>query len=222
MNKAILIIDAQRGFMPASEGEKLGLDGFGELPVQHGETTVNPVNRLLGMAATLGFETATTQDWHPYETAHFTDEGVEPNFTTTWPRHCVAGTPGAELHPEIKLPRGTRRFTKGSEHLTRGEDDLSYSGYYAEDPTTGHTLPEWLKARNITEIVLGGLALDYCVGKTALDLRQKLAVDVTLALDATAPVAPETGQAMLRQLITSGVHLATTDELLTKYLPADA
>lgn len=209
---ALIIVDAQRGFMPASEGARLGVHGFGELPVAEGEQIVAPLNRLLGAAATRGYNIATTQDWHPRGTAHFAAEGTEPNFTTTWPEHCVDGTPGAELHPGLILPATTHRFIKGTEVLERGEDDLSYSGYYAFDPTTGRTLPEWLARSKTRAVVLGGLALDYCVGRTAIDLREKLGLDVTLALDATRPVAAETGEAMVQQLQDLGIRLVTTDE----------
>jgi nicotinamidase-related amidase len=63
------LIDAQRGFMPAEEGERLGLPGFGELGVPRGEEIVANANALLS-ACVIRF---TTQDWHPRETAHFAD-----------------------------------------------------------------------------------------------------------------------------------------------------
>lgn len=207
--KAVGIIDAQRGFMPLEEGTHLHRDGFGELPVTDGESIVPVVNRLLGVYATLGYDLFTTQDWHPYDTAHFSET---PNFTTTWPRHCVDGQPGAELHPNIITPPQTERFTKGSEVLEHGEDDLSYSGYYAEDPTTGGTLPEWLKNRGIKEVLLGGLALDYCVGRTALDLRTKLGLDVIVAIDATRGINDTSVKAMLEAFDEHGITTTLSDE----------
>lgn len=214
IDTAVVIIDEQRGFMPASEGERLALSGFGELGVPGGEDTVAPINHLLGAAAAAGALIATTQDWHPYETAHFAPEGESPNFTTTWPRHCVDGTPGAELHPELLVPHTRVRFIKGMEHLEHGEDDLSYSGYYAIDPVTNLSLPEWLQQNKVREVVLGGLALDYCVGKSALDLREKSGLTVKVALDATRPVAPETGEHMIAHLQRAGVQLTTTSDVI--------
>jgi nicotinamidase/pyrazinamidase len=208
---AIGIIDVQAGFMPASEGKRLGLPGFGELPVPEGEQVIAPLDRLLGAFALHRYGIFTTQDWHPHTTAHFSET---PNFTTNWPVHCVAGTPGAELHPDLVLPGAHERFTKGFEPLERGEDDLSYSGYYAEDPVTGKKLPEWLGDHGYTKVVLGGLALDYCVGKTALDLRTKLGLDVIVAIDATRGIAEPSVQDMLSQFKQTGIEVATTDELL--------
>lgn len=216
--RALGIIDAQRGFMPASEGDRLHLNGFGELAVTDGEQIINPVNRLLGAYALQGYNIFTTQDWHPHQTAHFSDN---PDFVTNWPVHCVDGTPGAELHPAICLPGSRTRFIKGFEPLEDGKDDTSYSGFNAEDPTTGENLPEWLHDRGVTEVLLGGLALDYCVGKTALDLRRKLGLDVIVAIDATRGISDTSVINMLKEFKTAGVRTTTTDEWLAA-LPAAA
>ncbi len=210
MNKVALgIIDAQRGFMPAEEGDRLALPGFGELPVRHGNRIIPHLNALIRQVDTV----FTTQDFHPAETAHFAEE---PNFTTTWPVHCVGGTPGAELHPELRIGTKAERFYKGSEVLERGEDDTSYSGYNARAFDDDKPLPEWLKEQGVTEVILGGLALDYCVRATGLDLRNLLGIDVTLVTDATEPVAQETGLTAIDELEASGVHFETTEEILAR------
>ena len=218
MNKNIAfgLIDAQRGFMPAEEGERLGLPGFGELGVPNGERIVPKVNALLAQAALNNLVTFTTQDWHPENTAHFS---AEPNFNTTWPAHCVAETPGAELNPEIVLPRGTKRIIKGTEVLLNGEDDTSYSGLNGQDPETGQTTKEFLEENNVKIVILGGLALDYCVKETALDFKKKLGLQVAVVTDATQPVAQETGLAAIDELEKAGVKLITTDQAL-KYMEA--
>jgi nicotinamidase/pyrazinamidase len=213
MSKTALgIIDAERGFMPAEEGDRLGAQGFGELPVADGEQIVSPVNALLKAAGAHGIATFTTQDWHPRETAHF---AAEPNFTTTWPVHCVAETPGAELHPDIELSDATERFIKGFEPLERGEDDTSYSGSNAIN-ADGESLPNWLRSEGVTEVALGGLALDYCVKATALDLKQEAGLDVTVITDSTRAITPETGRQALEELEAAGVRLATTAEWLER------
>lgn len=213
MTKALGIIDAQRGFMSATEGLLLRRRGFGELPVPDGEQIIAPLNRLIGVYSLCGQPIFTTQDWHPLTTAHFSDT---PDFKTTWPKHCVAGSPGAALHPYIKLPVGARRFFKGEQPLEHGEDDLSYSGYYATDPHSGLSLPEWLKKHSITEVLLGGLALDYCVGKTALDLKQRTGIAVTVAIDATRGVTSESSEAVLGQFTEAGVNVTTTAQYSAK------
>ena len=185
MKETVLgIIDAQRGFMPAEEGEKLDRAGFGELPVTDGQRIIPVVKRLLWAMGSVN--TFTTQDWHPEHTAHFSDE---PDFMTNWPVHCVGGTEGAEIHPALESTLGPQvtRFYKGEEQLEDGKDDLSYSGFYGKTDE-GLMLPDWLIERKADAVVLGGLALDYCVGKTALDLRQKLGLEVTIAIDATRAI----------------------------------
>ena len=204
------IIDAQRGFMPVTEGEKVDRAGFGELPVAEGQKIIPVVKRLLWK---LGAEnTFTTQDWHPTHTAHFSEN---PDFVTNWPMHCVGGTKGAELHPELESALSTQvtRFYKGQECLEDGKDDLSYSGYYAE-ADNGLTLPEWLTKREAKAVVLGGLALDYCVGKTALDLRTKMDLDVTVVVDATRGIADPSIEAMYAAFDAAGVRTTTSMEVL--------
>lgn len=225
MNKdiALGIIDAQRGFMPAGEGERLGQQGFGELTVPDGEKIIAPLNKLLLSGS---FDLVfTTQDWHPKETAHFNEN---PNYMTTWPTHCVAHTDGAKLHQDIKLPEMTHKFKKGQEILHDGKDDTSYSGFNAFrineyylgmgelSSQKKETLPQFLNKNNVKTLVLGGLALDYCVKATAIDFKRKSAIDVVVVTDATKPVAQETGEQALVDLQAAGVRLMNTDELIVE------
>jgi nicotinamidase/pyrazinamidase len=212
-NIALGIIDEQRGFMPASEGIRLGQQGFGELPVPGGEEIITPTNQLLGAFAAIGADVFTTQDWHPHITAHFSDN---PDFATNWPVHCVDGTLGAELHPELELPAYRERFIKGFEPLEHGEDDTSYSAHYAEHAATGISLPEWLRHRQPETVYLAGLALDYCVGKTALDLKVKDGFDVTVVLDATRGISPESTNATLEEFAANGVKVTDTRAVLAE------
>jgi len=210
-NVAVGIVDAQRGFMPADEGQRLNVDGFGELPIERGQRVVAPINKLLGAATLRSLVRFTTQDWHPRGTAHF---AAEPNFATTWPEHCVQDTPGAEIHPDIKVPAGTVTIKKGNEVLARGEDDTSYSGANGKT-ADGELLGDVLRERGVTEVVLGGLALDHCVKATALDLK-KQGFDVFVAMDATAAVAKETGFDAIHELEKAGITLTTTAQYLNR------
>jgi len=203
------LIDAQRGFMPAEVGVNLGVAGFGELGVAEGDHIVPLVNRVMTEVAARGGYVFTTQDWHPADTAHFS---ATPNFTTTWPVHCVAETAGADFHPDLVFPTGTVHFHKGMDVLVRGEDDTSYSGYYATD-ASGARLPDVLRAQGITTLYLAGLALDYCVGSTALDMVQKVGIPVVVLLDATRPVAAATGEAMVARFGQMGVAVAQSTDV---------
>jgi nicotinamidase/pyrazinamidase len=200
------IIDAQAGFMPT----QTAVAGTGELGVGEGDLIIPLVNRLTQYALDQGWDIFTTQDWHPAQTAHFS---ATPNYTTTWPVHCVAGTAGAAIHPEIVVPAGATPFHKGIDVLSDGADDTSYSGYYAQTET-GILLPAWIVQRQISHVYLVGLAFDYCVGSTALDLVQRCGVAVSVIIDATRPVAMPSQQTMLARLAAAGVTVGTMNEVV--------
>jgi nicotinamidase/pyrazinamidase len=197
--KALGIIDMQNGFMPKSAIYRAG---FGELPVANGEQIVPVINDLVKQARIAGLAIFSTQDWHPKITAHFVKDGGD------WPVHCVAGTPGAELHPGLDID-GVTRFKKGQAPLLRPTDrDLSYSGFYATD-SSGQTLPEWLERNDIRTAYLLGVAFEVCVAATALDLRRKFAV--TVIENATRPVDPATAQEKRIELLNAGVRIANAE-----------
>lgn len=217
--KALVIVDAQRGFMPASEGERLGLPGFGELEVNGGELIVPRINKITEAFRRCLYPILTTQDWHPKHTAHFADE---PNYVDTWPVHCVAGTAGAELHPDLEVAKHTalaRRFVKGDIACDSPDDDDSYTGVLAYNPETDITLPDWLKNRYIKKVYVTGLALGdgdehkLCVDSTAADLYD-LGYDVTLVTDAAEAVVPENREKCFRNLGAKGIRLMTTAQVL--------
>lgn len=213
-NRALIIVDVQRGFMPAAEGERLHAKGFGELGVNGGELIVDKINQLSEQFATNACPIATTQDYHPTQTAHFSQE---PNYINTWPVHCVGGTPGAESHPNLRVANdiNAEHFIKGDVDCTSPEDDTSYTGTLAYQPATGTTLPQWLREQQATDVYVTGLALGdggdnkLCVDSTAIDLHNQ-GFDVTLITDATEAVFSENRELCFRQLGLRGIGLATT------------
>jgi nicotinamidase/pyrazinamidase len=216
---ALVIVDAQRGFMPAAEGERLQLPGFGELGVDGGEKIVAPINALTRYFNALGADIATTQDWHPTQTAHF---GTPPNYVDTWPVHCVAGTPGAELAPDLLVAKDTGlayMFRKGRESITDPADDTSYTGALAAEVDTEELLPAFLKRRGVKYVVAVGLALGdgeenkLCLDSTATDL-QAGGFEVTVVTDAVEAVMPENRKKSLDAMAALGIRLATTEEVL--------
>lgn len=220
-NTALVIVDAQRGFMPASEGRRLHLDGFGELGVEGGEKIIDNLNQLSERFADASLPIATTQDFHPAQTAHFSDQ---PNYINTWPAHCIGGTPGAELHPELRVINDitATHFIKGDIPCTSPEDDTSYTGALAYQPETRTLLPDWLHEQNTKHIYVTGLALGdgdehkLCVDSTAVDLHDQ-GFEVTLVTDATEAVFAENRELCFRRLGAHGVHLATTNEILSAF-----
>jgi nicotinamidase/pyrazinamidase len=165
---ALIVVDVQNDFA----------DPAGGLSVAGGDAIVPTVNAEIASASAGGAYVVYTQDWHPASTPHFAKDGG------IWPVHCVAGTWGAELHPDLVEVAGGR-VRKG----VNGED--GYSGFTMRDAQTGETIPteleELLRARDIERVVVCGLATDYCVKATAIDAAT-LGFETSLLPEAIRPV----------------------------------
>lgn len=187
---ALVVVDLQNDFA----------DPAGRLAVTGGDAIVPAVNDAVRDAVDAGALVVATQDWHPETTPHFAKDGG------VWPVHCVAGTWGAELHPSFEAPIDLPRVRKG----TNGED--GYSGFTMRDPESGAELPTelegLLRERSIEQVVLCGLATDYCVMATALDA-VRLGFDITVLGEAIAAVnlSPEDGDRALAHMAESGVRI---------------
>ena len=142
---ALLIVDVQNDFCPG-----------GSLPVPQGDQVVPILNEYARRFHAAGLPVIASRDWHPAQTRHFTTGGG------TWPPHCVQGTPGAEFHPDLRLPQGAAVISKGMD-----PDSDCYSAFEAltED---GRPLAELLRARGVRRLFVGGLATDYCVRASVL------------------------------------------------------
>lgn len=171
---ALIVVDVQNDFA----------DPAGGLSVAGGGRIIGAVNREIGRARDAGALIVATQDWHPEHTPHFARDGG------VWPVHCVAGTWGAGLHPDLALPDDAPRVRKGA----NGED--GYSGFTMRDPVSGETTPTelegFLRDGGVDSVVVVGLATDYCVKATALDAL-RLGFRTTIATDAIAAVDLEAG-----------------------------
>jgi nicotinamidase/pyrazinamidase len=184
---ALVVVDVQNDFA----------DPEGSLYVRGGEDIVATINADIEATRAAGGTVVLTQDWHPPTTPHFIDDGG------TWPVHCVRGTWGAELHPDL---RGDADLVvrKG----TGGED--GYSAFTVLDPTTGEQTPTglggYLAERGIERVVVVGLAADVCVKATALDAHAA-GLDTVVRWDATraVEVAPGDGDRALEALRRAGV-----------------
>jgi nicotinamidase/pyrazinamidase len=164
---ALVVVDVQNDFA----------DPAGSLHVPGGDEVVAEVAELVRRAGAAGATVVYTQDWHPERTPHFADAGGR------WPVHCVRGTWGAELHPDLPVEGPVVR--KGT-----GPED-GYSGFTVRDLTTGEDQATDLRAvldeAGAQRLVIVGLARDVCVAATALDGRRH-GYPVTVVLAATRPV----------------------------------
>ncbi len=146
---ALIVVDVQNDFA----------DPAGGLSVADGDAVVPVLNKEIARAQEAGARVVYTADWHPESTPHFAKDGG------IWPVHCVAGTWGAEFHPDLVVDGPVVR--KGA----NGED--GYSGFTMKDPESDETMPtelaQLLRDWEVTRVVVTGLATDYCVKATALD-----------------------------------------------------
>jgi nicotinamidase/pyrazinamidase len=125
---------------------------------------------------------------------HFADE---PDFVDTWPRHCEAGTRGAAFHRGLDTSHLDALFLKG-------RHTAAYSGF--EGLCGSDSLHDWLQARGVDSLEIGGLATDHCVRATALDA-VRLGYHVVVRTDLIAGVAPDTTAAALIEMAAAGVQL---------------
>ncbi|GAB3564670.1 isochorismatase family protein [Spelaeicoccus albus] len=209
--RALVVVDVQNDFC---EGGALGVDGGS-----------GAAARIAELVAGGGYDrVAATKDWHIDPGAHFSDD---PDYVTSWPVHCRAGTPGADFHEALADARFDAVFLKGqySDGYSGfdaaaasadvggrwAEDDAAPAGAVNAEPAdTGPAeagippLAGWLAGADVVDVV--GLATDHCVRATALDaVRHDFRVRVLLQY--CAGVSPATIDAALAELKSAGVEL---------------
>lgn len=157
----------------------------GSLTVHQGEQVVAPINSVAAAVRQTGGDVAFTRDWHPATTPHF----------EAWPVHCVAETEGAAFHPELGVRQEDTIISKGMEQTD------GYSGWegVADDGATLDTIIAPQTREEKVRVFIGGLATDYCVKATAVDIATHFKADDRVQLF------------LLRDAIRA-VGLAPTDE----------
>lgn len=178
--QALVIVDLQNDFCPG-----------GSLAVPDGDKIVPVVNDLIEKFSRAGLPIFATRDWHPDNHVSFKAQGG------TWPPHCVQNTPGARFHPDLRLPDSATVISKAD-----SEEKDAYSGF------DGTNLEALLKEAGVDQIVVCGLATDYCVKATALDgLKAGLAVTVVEDAIRGVDVQPGDAEKALAELQKAGASL---------------
>jgi nicotinamidase/pyrazinamidase len=183
--RALLIVDVQNDFC---EG--------GSLAVAGGAAVARAISDFLASPAAGRYDhIVASQDYHIDPGSHFSGE---PDFATTWPPHCVAGTAGANFHPDFDASRVEEVFRKG-------QHAAAYSAFEGLSESS-ETLLAWLSRHEVKDLDVVGIATDYCVRASAADAASAgFATAVPLAL--TAGVDPTTTAEALNSLRTAGVTL---------------
>lgn len=193
---ALVVVDMQVDFA----------DPAGSLYVRGAEEIVVGVAADIDAARAAGATVVFTQDWHPSVTPHFAKDGG------LWPVHCVIDSPGADFVPGL-MTDGSSPLD-GPDFLVRkgsGPED-GYSAFSVLDlqtrQTRGTELSVVLDENGIMDIVVIGLAGDWCVKETAVDgIRLGYGVTVPLTLTRFVELRPGDGEAAVRAMREAGVHL---------------
>jgi nicotinamidase/pyrazinamidase len=195
MARALLIVDVQNDF---TEGGALGVAG--------GADVAAGVTKLVAEHPDAYQLVIASRDWHNPDDdngGHFATD-AEPDFRTTWPEQCVAGTPGADYHPALNTD-------SIDVHLRKGQGVPAYSVYEGttDDGESVHTV---LERQAITDIDIVGLATDHCVRASAIDAVEH-GRRVRVLTDLVAGVAADSSEAALAELAHLGVVLTTSNDV---------
>lgn len=205
MSRALIIVDVQNDFC---EG--------GSLAVEGGAAAAAAISEYLDANHQHFDHIVATQDWHVDPGSHFSDT---PDLVDSWPPHCRAGSKGAELHPDLDAEYIQAYFRKG-------QYTAAYSGFEGvlapeDEVPTGELAPgdlppaeldedalgldDWLQSHGVEEVVVVGIATDYCVKATALDAVQA-GYSVTVIGELTAGIGEDLG-GTYAELEENGVEL---------------
>lgn len=185
---ALLVVDVQRDFC---EGGSLAVGG--------GEAAAAAITDLIEASHGAYAMVVATRDWHIDPGAHFAPAGSQPDYAQTWPVHCVAGSPGAEWHPDLRLP-------EGAVVISKGETAAAYSGFEGQSED-GRSLADVLRGAGVEAVDVAGIATSYCVKATALDA-VKAGFRTRVLAPLTADVDAARTPATLEELRRKGVKIA--------------
>lgn len=202
MTRALIVVDVQNDFC---EGGSLGVAGGAEVAaavrelVAANPADVPPDPVHVSADAPVYAHVVATGDEHVDPGDHFS---ADPDFVDSWPRHCVAGTPGADFHPAFAPAAEAGEI---DEVFRKGAHAAAYSGFEGT-ASDGTPLAAWLRDHGVTDVDVVGIATDHCVKATALDaVREGFGTRVLLSL--TAGVAPETTRRAVDEMREAGVEL---------------
>ncbi|MBC2681969.1 isochorismatase family protein [Corynebacterium anserum] len=216
--RALIVVDVQNDFVDGSLGTARGAEVAAAIS-SYFDTDATKYDHIVG-----------TLDWHIDPSGHFVAEGEEPDYSETWPVHCVAGSDGAKPFKALHTEPIEAWFRKG-------EYSAAYSGFEGylvpaasalgalmggvpgealADSGQGRgltlrkrtqSLEEWLKDREITHVDVVGIATDFCVKATALDA-QRAGFHTTVIEKLCAPVSEEGASEACEELRAAGVLIS--------------
>lgn len=192
MARALVIVDVQNDFC---EGGSLAVDG--------GAAVAAGITTHLAESGDEYDHVVATRDFHVDPGEHF--DADNPDYSVSFPPHCRAETAGAGFHPSLDVRRVEEIFSKG-------RNSPAFSGFEGfagllGDERDGPGLEEWLRDRDVDEVVVCGLATDFCVRATAKDAAEA-GFATTVLTDLVAAVDDGMTDSVLDELRNLGVSIA--------------
>ncbi|WP_299019464.1 nicotinamidase [uncultured Photobacterium sp.] len=209
MTIAAIDVDPQRTFSPLCPDE---------LPVPEGDLIAPELNAQAAFADLR----VLTKDAHPANAVWVVDSHDKmlhplshPNADLTWVAHAIPGTLGFETIP------GLPPVTDYDHVIWKGiEPNLHpYGACYhdlQEKLSTG--LIEWLETKKVTTVIVGGLATDYCVKTTALQLQKSEKFNVIVNLAACRGISPDTTASGCDEMLKAGILITQQTDEIAQYL----
>lgn len=190
---AIIVVDVQNDFCEGGSLAVAGGAAAAERIAAHLDTVDYPI-------------VVATRDHHVDPGEHFAAPGTDPDYATSWPVHCVAGTSGAEFHPSV-----ASALTRAGAHVaSKGAHSAAYSGFEAQ-LSGGDTLAGRLRDRGVRRLLVVGIATDHCVAATVLDALAE-GFDVTVDLSMCAGVAAGTTAAAVETMRAAGAEIVGAED----------
>ena len=188
--RALIIVDVQNDFC---EG--------GSLAVEGGHAVAASITDLVGLdraGGSYGYVVA-SKDWHIDPGAHFTAPGTDPDYVTSWPAHCAAGTPGAAFSPKLEVAL--------DEVFLKGQYSNGYSSFEGVSGSSEDVgLRDWLVERGVDSVDVVGIATDHCVRATALDAASA-GFETSVLVAHCAGVSSDASEAALEEMAVAGVTI---------------
>ena len=199
---AVMLIDAQKGFTPLCPSELPVIGALAIVPeclktFEKGRYKIGSKDAHNPNAVWIANE----------QQPQFTPL-THPNADLAWNQHCIAGTRGFEYMDGLPAEEDFDYFVwKGITNRLH-----PYSAVYhdlSKKMTTG--VLEYAKVHEITTFIVIGVATDYCVLNTAMDLRTA-GFEVILNLKACAGVAKDTTDKAIEDMMAAGIKIVDSAE----------
>ena len=182
-NRALLLVDIQNDFCSGS----LAVPGALEI--------IPEINKVINYAHQQHMPIIASRDWHPENHCSFAEHGGP------WPTHCVAGTEGAAWQPDLAADQINIIVNKACEQNTE-----QYSAINAQLSNSPQTLLAYLKQQAIKELIVCGLALDYCVYHSVIEAQQN-GIQCSVILNCCRHISEATAKRCLDDMQQAGATL---------------